>query len=153
MKRTVLIAVTVLILGLLLSTAACAPELADDDYTQLTMDYITGDDTSEAARQAAECSEARELLRSALRGLGTTREEVAGASIETIKQAFKSTYPDAPDGLIDSQFDGCPSGGTFGARFYPASPLNDGTVIWNIEVSCSVHTPEAYARYLKQLGE
>ncbi|MCX7902506.1 MAG: hypothetical protein N2483_09555 [Burkholderiaceae bacterium] len=130
------------------ATGASEPDAGGDaKIDALATAYLLGDDGSEPAREAFECRRGREDLKNMIRTALQKYEEYAGQSSDSIRQAVNTALPQAPSAYVNARWEACPVQGAYGVSFSPGKPLNDGTVIWACEVSCSVHTPEAYAAY------
>lgn len=125
---------------LLLTSAGCSK--TDAEYDELANAYLLGENTSSAASDANDCRLGRTLLETLAKQLGEQKAELAGADADTIRTAIADHFP----GPTDGHWSGCPAGGEYAIRYYPGKPLN-GKPTWRTEVSCSVHTPEAYKRY------
>ena len=142
MRRTLLC----LLATLLLAASGCSK--SDAEYDDLANAYLLGENTSSAASDAHDCRLGRAQLETLAKQLGEQKAELTGADTETIRTAIAKHFP----GPTDGHWDGCPAGGDYAVRIYPGNPLN-GKPTWRTEVSCSVHAPEAYARYEDGLDE
>jgi len=145
-----------LLLSVLAATGCSRPEAAtpgtdatdgrDAEIDEMANAYLLGDDTSTEGQQALKCRGARYDLSTSVRlGIGDYGA-FEGADVEAVKAAILAENPGSASPLL-TQWDACPAGGTFGVRFFPNKPLYDGTIIWSAELSCSIHSPEAYQRY------